>query len=76
MPAASREKETPVAGPRPLPLIVTISPGAIGPDAPLAPFVTDVTRIAGVAAALTVNLTEMVCGLFVAPVAVSAIAPL
>ena len=57
-------------------MIVTISPGAIGPDAPLAPFVTEVTRIAGVAAALTVSWTEMVCGLFVAPEAVSVIVPL
>jgi hypothetical protein len=60
------EKETPTAGPSPLPLIVMISPGTIGPDAPLAELVTDVTNTRGLAA-LTVSDTEIVFGLSVAP---------
>jgi hypothetical protein len=70
----STEKETPVAGPSPLPLIVMISPGAIAPDAPLAELVTDVMTTLGTAA-LTVSETEIVCGLFAAPAALTVIAP-
>jgi len=43
----STEKDTPVAGPRPLPLIAMISPGEIAPGEELAAFVTDVTAIVG-----------------------------
>jgi hypothetical protein len=70
----STEKETPVAGPSPLPLIVMISPGAIAPAAPLAELVNDVITTLGTAA-LTVSETEIVCGLFAAPVALIVIAP-
>ena len=71
----STEKETPVAGPRPLPLIATISPGEIAPDEELAAFVTDVTAIVGAAAVID-SEAVIVWGLFVAPGAIKLIAPL
>ena len=71
----STEKETPVTGPRPLPLIAMISPGEIAPGEELAAFVTDVTAIVGLAAMID-SATVIVWGLFVAPLAVSVIAPL
>src|ERR1035438_2157509 len=70
----STENCTPGVGPSPFPLMVTISPGAIAPAAPLAEFVTDEITTVEVAV-LTVKVTRMVCGLFDAPGAVTVTVP-
>ena len=72
--AGSSENPTPVTGPSPLPKIVTISPGAIVPDALLAALTTAFTTTLEGAAAI-VRFTVMVWGLFEAPAAVTEIVP-
>ena len=70
----STENCTPGVGPRPFPLMVIISPGAIAPATPLAEFVTDETTTVE-AAVLTVRVKRIVCGLFDAPDAVTVMVP-
>src|SRR5437868_15362396 len=72
--AGSTEKETPVVGPNPLPIIVIISPGATAPDIPLAECTIEVTITRGADGAIAVRLTVTLCGR--APGAVNEITPL
>src|SRR5580658_5242989 len=63
--------DTPVEGPSIVPLITTSSPGETAPLAQLAAFTTAFTTTGGAAAAPTVSVTEIICGLFAAPEAVT-----
>src|ERR1019366_6228905 len=66
---------TPVKGPSIVPPRTTSSPGAIALPVQLAAFTTALTTTGEAAAGLTTNVTEIVCGLFVAPEAVTVTAP-
>ena len=68
--------DTPVEGPSIVPPMTISSPGATVLPVQLAAFTTALTTTEGAAAGLTVSVTEIVCGLFAAPEAVTVTAPL
>ena len=71
--AGSTENMAPPVGPSPLPLIAISSPGAMGPTRLVAEFSMAVITMGE--GTETTKLTEIVCGLFDAPVAETVIAP-
>src|SRR5271166_5431561 len=75
VPEGSTVAPTPIAGPRLVPKIDMISPGARGPGCRLAPF--RILRTAGVAtlAADSVKVTLRLCGVNEAPVGVTRMVP-
>ena len=75
IPAPFKENETPVVGPRFVPLIVNNSPGAIGPCRFVAELVILAIVKVGPVAAFTTSETLIGCGEFDAPAAVTVMTP-